>query len=630
MRNKKLQGLVLLISIESAFALVLLLLRVGNPLPESLSTWNIVQFLVALILLTATFSSTWISIRSIRDPDWFDALCHPIEAKKLGETGWLLPLILTSALLLFMTLAVCLVFLFPQADVLGQWQVLYAKLRVFMGWVAVVNAEVLAFSLLSYSKVLRSKEFWQPLTIFRTLMLLGSILITFFHWGLLNFQVRIFKLIPGWFWRFHLKGIDMAIFYYLPCMAAALLIVIFILRKPGKSFRNLCLLAILGIGLQFTFGYLEGGGIESIRLKFAASMHKGYAEHACDRPDLFQALIHYEERYGKDSYLGTKPPGVLIVYVLTQKVSNLINPALNFNGRFLRMTTFMAYAYPLISMVVIFLIYGFARRYLDNETALWSSALYIFSPNVVLIPLFLDQVLYPLVFLTGVFLIGLAIRRQNVFLAFAAGAHCYIAMYFTFSMLPLIPLAIIWIALDYWQHRKERPLSKSAVLLAGLIIGIVVLLFLFSWLLNYDLILRYTSAFAKHKALKLYEPGIKNFFLSLLLNNVEFPAWSGFAVVLFALGSLGLSLAAFFRDRLQSFDVFTLAAFLTYAALNLFSQTRGEVGRIWLFMVPMVCIYAVRGIKELFPKHRQWVYGALILAQLVTTFLIFRFQDFFA
>ena len=109
---------------------------------------------------------------------------------------------------------------------------------------------------------------------------------------------------------------------------------------------NLILLVLLGFGLQAGFGFIEGQGFESLRLKFVESFHKGFAEYAVDNPDALIAMMDYEHIYSEDINLGTKPPGALLIYILVQKTTQFFFPAGDFTGRFLNLTQAVPTSFP--------------------------------------------------------------------------------------------------------------------------------------------------------------------------------------------------------------------------------------------------------------------------------------------
>jgi uncharacterized membrane protein YoaK (UPF0700 family) len=67
---------------------------------------------------------------------------------------------------------------------------------------------------------------------------------------------------------------------------------------------------------------------------------------------------------------------------------------------------------------------------------------------------------------------------------------------------------------------------------------------------------------------------------------------------------------------------------VTYLAVGLLGQTNGEVQRLWLFMVPLVCLFVAEETQTLFKRRESGIVLVVIL-QLVTLFLTVKFQDFY-
>ena len=85
---------------------------------------------------------------------------------------------------------------------------------------------------------------------------------------------------------------------------------------------------------------------------------------------------------------------------------------------------------------------------------------------------------------------------------------------------------------------------------------------------------------------------------------------------------------AFLQRRASSLDGLMAAFMVTYLALGLLGQTRGEVQRLWLFMVPLVCLFVAEETQTLF-KRREGGMVLVVCLQLVTLFLTAKFQDFY-
>jgi hypothetical protein len=71
-----------------------------------------------------------------------------------------------------------------------------------------------------------------------------------------------------------------------------------------------------------------------------------------------------------------------------------------------------------------------------------------------------------------------------------------------------------------------------------------------------------------------------------------------------------------------------MVAFLaSFLALNLLGQTHGEVGRLWLFLLPLVAIAAVIPLQRWYGKHSA-IPALVLTLQLITALLTFLYQDF--
>lgn len=590
-----------------------------------------------IFALLAVFAG--LAVRAFSDPLWLQR-CTDWLDKQLGPAERLASVSAALAYLILAGIAAILIFASPFAVRLGSLQAVYERSALALYWLIALSIQALAALGLMYAR-----EY--PAALRQRRALLNALLVMLllsaagFHWAILAFRLDLFISIPGWFWQFHQKE-GLHNLYLLPLMAVGAFVVLrAVLRQPAAGARNLAALVLLGYLLQVGFGFIEGEGFESIRKKYAESTHKPYAEHASDRPVWVESIRQYEEKYGDTQYLSSKPPGVLSFYIATQKLSNLVNPRNTFEGRFVRLTTFAAYLYPLLSFLVLIVLYRLARPLLGEENALLPPVLYLFVPSVILMPLFLDQVLYPLLFTLLGLLLFHTVQRQSFGLALAAGAGIYLSVFFTFSLLPVIPFAAVLIVLDHIFHRRERSLLQPLKITAGLALGFFALFLVFKAALNYDFFLRYENAMAVHRYDDFYvrfnlpvedspdqrfQPSLQQSLDALKLNLLSFAAWSGFPFfLLFTLRGIKIAVA-FLSRRSTARDIFPLSFLATFIALNLHGETAGEVARQWIFLLPVMALMAAPEVAAL-GRRRGGLYLVLAL-QFVTIVMTYLFQDF--
>lgn len=503
----------------------------------------------------------------------------------------------------------------------------YPRLLPLTLWLTVLVCQTLLLWLVLYAPTFRTLRQQGALARAALFLLLTSAAL--FHWVVLLLRLKTFLVIRGWKWYFWQKEVPQPVWLFPAMLLVGLAVVWWVLRDSGRANRKLLLLFLLGAALQISFGFLAGDGFESLRLKYADSVFNNYAAAAAEAPGLWPALTRYEAQYGSDWYLGTKPPGVLGVYILTQKAANLFLPAADSAGRFLSLTTFSAYVFPFLAFLVLLPLFRLGRALGESrQVSLLAAALYTAVPSVLLIPLFLDQVLYPLLFTVVLWLAWRTRQQSSWQLALGTGVAAYTALYFGFSLLPVVALIPLWFGLHALFHRQPGQLQLTLKLILAFTAGLLVMFLLFKGLLNYDLLLRYTNAMAQHRRAKEFTPGLEQTLHALLLNNAEMLTWSGFPFILLAAVQMVRSLGACLRCRPQPLDELAAAFFLTYGALNLLGQTNGEVQRLWLFLIPVLALLAAKEAIRLSRSH-PGVLAWLFFLQWGTAWLLFTFQDFY-
>ena len=511
----------------------------------------------------------------------------------------------------------------------------WATLAVFLALLTLIAV---------FRKHYLEERFWNWQVISKAALVLTMVILSVIHWSVLAMGVALKRLLPGWYWDVLIRPFNLRQGLFIVVLVLSLILVGWVLRHPRRIALNLFLVIALGYLIQISFGFIEGQGYEYIRRKYVDTGHRSYVNIAiADFKDPLAAVREYEQRYGQKMFPSTKPPGVVLFYIMLENIVNTISPQHSGEGRFLVLTHFMAVVFPLVALLVVAVIYLFTRQLVRVEKAIIPIILFIFIPNIMLIPLYLDQVLYPLLFMLGVLLLWQVLKGRSMLLAFFAGVYIYAAVYFTFAMLPLLPFFILLLFLDFVFNDQHRRIVQPVLLLIMLGIGILTTLIAFRLFLNYDILLRYETAnrvvrnfdfvlrtggkFTEDLTKTAVRPGVMQILRAGMLNNLEFAAAVGFPVFLLFIWSVIRTAANLIRRRGKEVDVALAALFLTYFALNVYGQMQGEAARLWMFWVPMVVIFAGFELYRQFRRKELAVYLVVIL-QLITIWMTFLFQDF--
>jgi hypothetical protein len=508
-------------------------------------------------------------------------------------------------------------------------------------WTALIILQAIGFLAFAYREKIREPNFWNGAALKQTSLVLMLISFAFVQWMILIFRIPVFSSLYGWYWKFIFKT-DYYYFDWLIPLIFMLFILLagYYLKHPKVTFVNLLPLVIFGALLQFGFAFIEGGSFEVLRESYAKSPHKFYAEYASTGPGIMETIHNYESLLGQGNFASTKPPGLVGLYILLEKVSFAINPSSLAHERFFRLTRLIAWIFPIVSMVVIYPLSWLGKRFLDEKNAIIPALLYLCLPNVLLIQLYMDQTLYPLLFVLAIWLIIIAVDKKAILYAIMAGLLLYLSIFVSFSLIPAIFIAFILIGMHglfawtgYSTSIGKVSLSASNLwgyirLGLGVLFGMGVLYLFFQTLLNYNVFERYSNAIAIHRELKNYDTGLGGFLPAALLNISDYGVWTGTSILILSVLAVFGSLARILKKSLSDFDWLSLSFMVTFMAINIAGQTGGETGRLWIFLSPVFAILAAEQAPRIFKKRESGVYLVIIL-QLITVVLTLKFQDFF-
>jgi len=279
-------------------------------------------------------------------------------------------------------------------------------------------------------------------------------------------------------------------------------------------------------------------------------------------------------------------------------------------------TAWLQMALPLLSGLIVFPLYGLARRTIGEQAALWAVMAYPLVPSCALWSARWDQ-FYPLLTCAAgyCFWRGLtdhASRLRRVWL-FLGGLLLSCATFLSFGPLAMLaPLglsAVLWL-LPYPERRRWWHLAGDAlVFFTGLVAP---------WLI-YQII--FGNGFLDIWRVSMaYHLGLgRDYGTWLFFHLYDFFAFLGAPLAMgfvFGIGYAG-------RDvwRRQDAGALPLGCALGLLLLDLSGTAQGEVARVWLFLTPFAILTAVYGLSRLTSQRRH---GALLLALLALHLLVFN------
>jgi len=580
------------------------------------------MFISLLILIAIVF------LKSILDGPWFTRVVYRMDNVLCQGNRFLVSVTALAFVVFSGTLGIVL-FSTPLLQLFGPIQHIYVRSISLIIWLILISCQSLIILLYIYHPLWQRPRYFFKVETLQILIILIVLGATLFHWTILVFKDAVLASFPYWWGSFRPQPFSIRDLLFLVSIALMILTIRTITVSPQKVIRNLGFIVLLGFIIQVSFGYIAGGGFRALKKTLTTSTQDRFAVEAAQGLDFIEMTRQYEDRYGKGVFLSTKPPGALALYILFEKIAGINNPSDNLEERYQNLTTFASYVFPLLSLLIVVPMYLLSKEINKVDVALIAPLIMVLTPNFILMHLQLDQFIYPLLFVIGILLTWKSVSSQSPTIAFLSGIWMYLSLFVSFSLLPLIAMGLLIIVLSIFiekdiRHSLARKIPVLISTCAGFIISIVVFYLAF----GYDPMIRYQNAIAHHRTGKLFQSGLSQISIAIAQNNLEFLFWIGAPLFLLTISRFIRSGVHITRGKGTNFDILSTSFLMTLIALNFFGQTRGEVGRIWLFMLPIFAILAADEAKIL-ANHQNIKTKALPFIQLFTTYLLFKFYAFF-
>lgn len=474
---------------------------------------------------------------------------------------------------------------------------------------------------------------WRRFEAYVDLVMQPLVLLSLVHLSILAIRLPLLERLPGWFYNFRPKSIGP---WYLVLGLAVIPAIGWLVGQRLRSQRLLAvgILVLLGFALQQGFAWSEGHGIDGIRNSIVTTGHAEFATVAVQQPSMWEVLTEYEGKLQREelgSYANSKPPGTLLAYMATERLARGLARDQTPEGRLGATRNLAAVLWPLICYFALFPLFLALRRLVGEDAAFLACVLYLVVPSVTLMTLHTDQFLFPVLFISAVWMATEAQSRHSRGWAIAAGAALYVSAFFTFALFLAVPVAAAFAVAVEWQAdgtfsiARTRALAKTGCWAA---LGFGALAAVFAVVFHYDLVTRLREASLYHAQWRNWQGGSSETFYFAWLDYLEFAVWLGVPITLLALAGTRRAILHGIRGNYGRLVMPALALLVAFLYLGFFGKTKAESARLWLLLVPMCCGLAAAELHDRYQPRLGAATAVVLALQWLTVWLTKAGQDF--
>ncbi|MCX6053479.1 MAG: hypothetical protein NTZ74_00915 [Chloroflexi bacterium] len=332
--------------------------------------------------------------------------------------------------------------------------------------------------------------------------------------------------------------------------------------------------------------------------------------------NLNKTLRNYDQIYNSDFWLGTKPPGYFTFYSAIIAINKfIIPPNIPCDKAIASIGVFL---FPLMASSNIVLVVLLGKK-LKIQNPIRAGLVIASLPNILFFCFSPDQFLYPLFF--NLTLLFTVLPRRRIY-SLLGGLLIYICVFTSFSLLPLIGFLIIWLFVNFINQNEKK--TRIEIIRHGvyILIGFTLILLVVLLIFGYNPIIRYQNAFLNHRTIKNFNVLVIPFFKNILLNNFEFAISIGGPIYIVFISEGIRSFIKWLTKKGTATDLLNLAVFGTFIVLNMFGQTIGEVGRLWIFFGSFISIVVSQAFNRDYFEIKN-SFSLLIFMQLVSTVVFY-------
>lgn len=308
----------------------------------------------------------------------------------------------------------------------------------------------------------------------------------------------------------------------------------------------------------------------------------------------------------------THPPGPIFFFYLVKETVGWINQtfASNFNP-----ATIAGLIIACLGSLSILPLYFFVRLIINERAGIISILLYPLIPSLVLFTPEFDQV-YPLFLMLILLTYLLGVTKKSYFYFFISGLILAFATFFSFSHASIPIIILILCLLLYSKRSLVTPfffrfkifLFSNLILIAGFILPNLIYAFFFKSNI-YDIYQGTMVYHQKFLATATYRTW-------LFFNLYDFALFLGIPLALVLIFTLGREIFNLINRKTTNIAFWLF--FLTILIIDLAGKNRGEVARIWIFLMPLAVAGAAGYIaKNKNPRFLTLMIIGILLLQLI-------------
>jgi hypothetical protein len=410
--------------------------------------------------------------------------------------------------------------------------------------------------------------------------------------------------------------------------------------ETPHAFIACCLVG--GLGVQLAFLAFYGPPIEQLFLRTVSTLSGGFYEVGVDIGDVLAFLRAYPDLMpGWTAHPSAHPPGIVLSFWgarrvfewlpgLADRLAGVFRPwqchhrVLMARSDAAIGAAVLGMALPMLGLLSLWPAYDLARRAAGREAALRTVLWLPLLPAYVMFTPQWNQ-FHVLPTVAGLWLAHRALTRLKPLPFALAGLVASLATFLSFSNVNLLGVlgvyALVYLALvgrHTWTRRDWRTIAVGAALFVAGLASVWLVFYALSGHTPFDLL---ASAITTHYGLR--EPYLP----WLLLFPLDLSLFSGLVLAILAAVEAARAVrdAVARRGEPHPGAVLPVTLLICVLGLDFSGVARGEVGRLMLFLMPLIVIVAAQALAANRSDGADtWAVGLVLGVQLVVMVAFLR------